>query len=140
MTESSVPMTDQHTHSAWAVGYATFASILLLMAGVFHFIAGLVAVADEEFYVIGTKWVFEFDITTWGWIHMILGAVMFAAGIGILSGNVLARAVGVILAAVSAVANFAWLPYYPVWSIVMIFLAIAVIWALTVHGRDVTDA
>ena len=96
--------------------------------------------APEEFYVIGAKWVFEFDITTWGWIHMILGAVMFAAGIGILSGNVLARAVGVILAAVSAVANFAWLPYYPVWSIVMIFLAIAVIWALTVHGRDVTDA
>ena len=139
MTESATS-TDQHTHSAWAVGYTMFASVLLAIAGVFHFIAGLVAVAEEEFYVIGAKWVFEFDITTWGWIHMILGVAIFAAGIGILSGNVLARTVGVVLAALSAVANFAWLPYYPVWSIAMIFLAIAVIWALTVHGRDIADA
>jgi hypothetical protein len=139
MTESSVPMTDQHTHSAWAVGYATFASILLLMAGVFHFIAGLVAVAEEEFYVVGTKWVFQFDVTSWGWIHMVLGVLLFLAGLGILSGNVVARTVAVVLAGLSAVASFAWLPYYPVWSIVIMFLAVAVIWALTVHGRDITD-
>jgi hypothetical protein len=137
MSESVTP-TNQRQQSAWAVGYAMFASVLMMMAGVFHFIAGLVAVAEEEFYVIGTMWVFEFDVTTWGWIHMLLGVLVFLAGAGILSGNVLARTVGIILAAVSAVANFAWLPYYPVWSIAMIFLAIAVIWALTVHGRDIT--
>ena len=71
---------------------------------------------------------------------MLIGVVLFLSGIGILSGNVLARTVGVIVAAVAAVANFLWLPYYPVWSIIMIFLAVAVIWALTVHGRDITDA
>ena len=139
MTESSVPVIDQHTHSAWAVGYALFASILLFVAGFFHFVAGLVAVAEEEFYVVGTKWVFQFDVTSWGWIHMVLGVLLFLAGLGVLIGNVVARTVAVILAGVSAVANFAWLPYYPFWSIAILFLAIAVIWALTVHGRDITD-
>ncbi len=135
-------MTDSNklAHSSWAVGYAMFASVLLLMAGIFQFVAGLVAVVEDDFYVVGTKWVFEFDVTTWGWIHMLIGLVLFLSGIGILSGNVLARTVGVIVAAVAAVANFLWLPYYPVWSIIMIFLAVAVIWALTVHGRDMTDA
>ncbi len=128
------------THSSWAVGYAMFASVLLLMAGIFQFVAGLVAVVEDDFYVVSAKWVFEFDVTTWGWIHMLLGVVLFLSGVGILSGNVLARTVGVIAAGVAAVANFLWLPYYPVWSIVMIFLAVAVIWALTVHGRDITDA
>lgn len=135
-------MTDSNklAHSSWAVGYAMFASVLLLMAGIFQFVAGLVAVVEDDFYVVGTKWVFEFDVTTWGWIHMLIGLVLFLSGIGILSGNVLARTVGVIVAGVAAVANFLWLPYYPVWSIIMIFLAVAVIWALTVHGRDMTDA
>ena len=135
-------MTDSNklAHSSWAVGYAMFASVLLLMAGIFQFVAGLVAVVEDDFYVVGTKWVFEFDVTTWGWIHMLIGVVLFLSGIGILSGNVLARTVGVIAAGVAAVANFLWLPYYPVWSIIMIFLAVAVIWALTVHGRDITDA
>jgi hypothetical protein len=138
MTEAT-PSTDPHTHSAWAVGYAVFAAVLLMMVGVFHFLAGLVAVVEEEFYVVGAKWVFEFDVTTWGWIQMIAGVLVFLAGLGILSGNVLARTVGVVLAGLSAVVNFAWLPYYPFWSIVMIALAIAVIWALTVHGRDIAD-
>ena len=73
-----------------------FASVLLLMAGIFQFVAGLVAVVEDDFYVVGTKWVFEFDVTTWGWIHMLIGLVLFLSGIGILSGNVLARTVGVI--------------------------------------------
>ncbi len=140
MTESNAPDSTNPAHSSWAVGYAMFASVLLLMAGIFQFVAGLVAVVEDDFYVVTAKWVFEFDVTTWGWIHMLLGVVLFVSGIGILSGNVLARTVGVIVAGVAAVANFLWLPYYPVWSIVMIFLAVAVIWALTVHGRDITDA
>ena len=140
MTDSNAPDSNKLAHSSWAVGYAMFASVLLLMAGIFQFVAGLVAVVEDDFYVVGTKWVFEFDVTTWGWIHMLIGLVLFLSGIGILSGNVLARTVGVIAAGVAAVANFLWLPYYPVWSIIMIFLAVAVIWALTVHGRDITDA
>ena len=129
----------QTPRSSWAVGYEAFAGIMLVVIGVFHVIAGIVALVEDEFFVIGQKWVFEFNVTTWGWIHLIAGIVVFLAGIGIFSGNVAARTIGVIVAAISAVANFLWLPYYPVWSILIIALDVAVIWALTMHGRDIAE-
>ena len=125
--------------SAWAVGYSAFAAAMLILIGVFHIVAGIVGIAEDEFYVVGSEWVFEFDATAWGWIHLIAGVIVLLAGIGILSGNVLARTVGVLVAAVSVIANFLWLPYYPIWSILMIALGVAVIWALTVHGRDIAE-
>jgi len=122
--------------SMWTKGWLAFAAIMLMMAGVFHAMAGLVALFDDTYYVAGEEWIFEFDVTAWGWIHLIGGILLVAAGMGILSGNVLARTVGVIAAALSAVANFAWLPYEPVWASIMIAVCVATIWALTVHGRD----
>ena len=125
-------------YSGAAAGWSMFASTMLIIIGVMDIIQGIVALAKDEFYVIGREWVFEFDTTAWGWIHLILGAALLLSGIGILSGNVLARTVGVIVAALAMIANFAWLPYYPIWSIIIIAVCIAVIWALTTHGRDVT--
>lgn len=126
--------------STWAVGYEVFAAVMLMLIGAFHAFAGLVALINDEFYVVGSKWVFQFDVTTWGWIHLLVGVVVLASGIGILTGNVLARTVGVIVAAISAIVNFVWLPYYPVWAIVIIAIDVAVIWALTVHGRDLAES
>jgi len=123
--------------SSWAVAYALFAAIALMMIGVFHFIAGLVGIFDDEFYVVTNKWVFEFDTTTWGWIHLIGGVLVVLAGLSVLKGHMYGRIIGTIVASVSAIVNFAWLPYQPVWSTLMIALSIGVIWALTVHGRDV---
>ena len=123
----------------WAAGWAMFAAIMLIMIGIFHAFAGLVAIVDDTFYVVSRQWVFEFDVTVWGWIHLVGGAVVVASGFGIFSGNVLSRTVGVVVAVVSAMVNFAWLPYYPVWSGLMIVLAVAVIWSLTVHGRDLAE-
>lgn len=125
--------------SGWAVGWAAFAGIMLIMIGFFHAFAGVVAILDDTFYVVGREWVFEFDITAWGWVHLIAGAVVVASGFGVFSGNVAARTVGVAVAVISALVNFAWLPYYPVWSGLMIALAVAVIWSLTVHGRDLAE-
>ncbi len=122
--------------SNWAIGYSLFASVMLLVIGTFHVVAGIAGIVEDDFYVVGAKWVFELDVTTWGWIHLIAGLVVFASGVGVLVGNVAARTVGVAVAAVSAIANFLWLPYYPVWSVVIIALDVAVIWALTTHGRD----
>jgi hypothetical protein len=122
--------------STWAKGWLLFATVMLMMVGVFHAMAGLVALFDDTYYVVGREWIFEFDVTAWGWIHLIGGALLVMAGFGIYSGNVAARTVGVIAAALSAIANFAWLPYQPVWSSIMIAVGIAVVWALTVHGRD----
>jgi len=125
-------------YSSWAVGWAGFAGIMLVIIGVMDVIQGIVALANDTFYVVGEEWVFEFNVTTWGWIHLILGVVLVLSGVGIFSGNVAARVVGVIVAALAMIVNFAWLPYYPIWSIVVIAICIAVIWALTAHGRDIT--
>ncbi|MDX2378145.1 MAG: hypothetical protein QNM02_00115 [Acidimicrobiia bacterium] len=135
----SYDMEEGSGYSSWAVGWAGFAGVMLVVLGVFDIIQGLVAVINDEFYVVTQEWVFEFDVTAWGWIHMILGVVLIASGIGIFSGNVAARTVGVIVAAVAMIANFAWLPYYPVWSIILIAISIAIIWALTAHGRDIAS-
>ena len=122
--------------SGWAMGWATFAAIMLMLGGVWAVIVGIAGIVEDEFFVVTPDWVFQFDITTWGWIHLIVGVILFASGIGIFSGNVMARTVGVIIAGLSAIANFAWLPYYPVWAFVAIAVDIAIIWALTAHGRD----
>lgn len=122
--------------SKWAVGLELFAAVMLIVIGVFHAVAGIVALVENEFFVVGAKWVFEFDVTAWGWIHLLIGIVVAVSGVGVLTGNAAARTVGVVVAAISAVANFLWLPYYPIWSVVMIAIDVAVIWALTTHGRD----
>jgi hypothetical protein len=123
--------------SAAAVGWAMFAAIMLMIAGMFQIIAGIAALIEDDFFVVTQKWVFELDVTTWGWIHLVLGILLLLVGAGILTGNLAARTVGVIIAGLSAIANFAFLPYYPVWAIVVIAIDIAIIWALTAHGRDV---
>ena len=125
------------TKSAWAAGWATFAAAMLMLMGVFHVLSGIAGVAEDTVYVATQNYIFEFDATTWGWIHIVSGIIVFVSGIGIFMGNVLARTVGVLVAGLSAIANFAFLPNYPVWAVTMIAVSIAVIWALTVHGRDI---
>ncbi len=126
--------------SGWAVGYSVFAATMLMLVGAFHFIAGLVGIVDDEFYVVTSKWVFEFDATAWGWIHLIGGVLVVLAGLSVLKGHMYGRIIGTFVAAISALVNFAWLPYQPWWSILMIALSIAVIWALTIHGRDIATS
>lgn len=123
--------------SSWAVGYTLFAAVIMILVGTFQALHGLVALVNKSFYVVGRNYTYKFSVTSWGWIHLIIGLIVVVAGFALFSGNVLARTVGVILAAISALANFLWLPYYPVWSIVVIALNFAVIWALTIHGRDI---
>ena len=129
--------TEVEDKNMWAVGWSAFAAITLVLVGAGALIEGVVALVDDEFYVVGEDWVFEFDLTTWGWIHIILGVALVASGIGVLFANVVARTVGVIVAALAMISNFAWMPYYPLWSITLIAISVAVIWALTVHGRDI---
>jgi hypothetical protein len=124
--------------SGWAVGWTYFAGFMMIMIGLFHIIAGFVAILNDAFYVATREYVFQFDTSTWGWIHLVLGIVILLSGFGLFSGSVAARTVGTILALISAIVAFAWLPYFPVWAIVIIAVAVSVIWALTAHGRDVT--
>jgi hypothetical protein len=128
------------TVSATAVGFTVFAAVMMIMIGTFQAIAGVVALVNDTFYVVGEEWVFQFDVTTWGWIHLALGIVIGLAGAALFGGAVWARTVGVIVATISAVVSFAWLPWYPIWAVLVITADVFVIWALTVHGRDVTRA
>jgi hypothetical protein len=99
----------------------------------------LVALFNDDFYVVGQKWIFEFDLTTWGWVHLIVGIGVAVAGLSVFSGAGWARFVGIGVAGFSALVNFMWLPYYPIWSLIIIALDVAVIWSLAVHGKELGD-
>ena len=112
----------------------------MILVGVFHVIDGLVAPLDNGFYVVTRAYTFQFDTTSWGWIHLILGVVIGFAGWGLLSGRTWARAVAITLAGLSIIANFLFIPYYPFWSITAIIIGVFVIWAVATHGRELRDA
>ena len=136
-TPSAANASTASPRSTTAVGTTVFAGVMMIVLGVFQIVQALVALFNDTFYVAGRKWVFEFDVTAWGWIHLIVGIVVAVAGFFLFQGAVWARAVGVGVAAISAVLNFMWLPYYPIWSLLVIALDVLVIWALTFHGRDI---
>jgi hypothetical protein len=129
----------EETTTGWA-GWAAFAAFMMILIGGFHAIQGFAAILKDDFYAVTPNYVFEFDVTTWGWIHLIVGVVVVIAGFAIFSGAAWARTIGVIMAFLSAVANFAWLPYYPVWSVIVITICVLVIYALIVHGRELASS
>ena len=119
-----------------AVGLILFAALMLSMVGIFQALTGLVAIVNDEFFVATRDYLFKFDQTTWGWIHLILGLVILGAGSGLLAGRTWARAVALVLAVLSGIALFGFIPYYPLWALLIIALDVAVIWAIAVHGGD----
>jgi hypothetical protein len=144
MTEQSTSQPRSATRagqptSGWAVGFILFAAIMMIMVGVFQALQGLIAIFENEFYVATRNYTFQFDATTWGWIHLLLGLLVAFAGYGLLSGKTWARLVAITVAALSATANFLFIPYYPFWALLLITLDIFVIWAITAHGRDMRD-
>ena len=119
-----------------ALGITATAGLILMLVGVFGMIQGLVGLIDNDIYVVTNKWLFELNQTIWGWGHIVIGLVALCAGIGLFLGKVWAQVTAVIVAAFSILANFAWLPYYPVWALLVITFDVFVIWAVTDHGND----
>jgi hypothetical protein len=118
-------------------GWVVFASFMMFLLGSFQAIQGLVAIFDDTYYgVTESGLVVSLDYTTWGWVHLILGVLLILSGAGVLAGNLAARSVGVLLATLSAVANLLFIAAYPIWSVVIITVDVLVIYALTVHGRE----
>jgi hypothetical protein len=126
-------MTDR-APSAGAVGGVVFAATMMLMTGIFQVFQGLAAILNEEFYIVAPNYVYELDVTTWGWIHLILGALVALAGFFLFSGSAAAGIVAITLALFSAISNFFFIPYYPLWSLLLIGLAVWVIWAIPRSG------
>jgi hypothetical protein len=120
--------------SGWAIGGITFAGAIMILVGVFHVFAGLAAIFNDEFFVVGRNYTYDIDVTAWGWIHLILGLVVAFAGFSLFGRKVWAGVLALILAMLSAFVNFLFIPYYPFWSLLLIGLAVWVIWALTRPG------
>lgn len=118
------------------VGWAYFAAALLLVVGGMQVINGFVAIFDQNFYVATANGLIAFNYTGWGWIHLILGIVALATGLGIFSGATWARIVGVIITAFVMLDNIASINAYPLWSIIALIMGGFIIYALTLHGDE----
>ncbi len=122
------------TQTAW-VGWIMFASTMMVVLGCFHMIAGFVGLFKEDYYLVGKNdLMVSVDYTAWGWAHLIVGALVIVAGVALLRGATWARIVAIVLAMVSAIANLAFMPAYPLWAVIMITVDILVIYAVTAHG------
>ncbi|PRZ03255.1 hypothetical protein BCE75_11468 [Isoptericola sp. CG 20/1183] len=140
MTQQAMPMplagdVDEE-RSGLATGFIVFAAVMMMLAGSFQAVAGLVGIFQDDFYVTTSNYLLRLDTTTWGWIHLLLGVLVLLVGFAVLSGRTWGRVVGIGLASLSALANFIFIPYYPVWSLVVIAVDVFVIWALAAHGRQ----
>ncbi|MFJ1702567.1 hypothetical protein [Kitasatospora sp. NPDC088346] len=111
-------------------GWTVLAAVLMIFGGAMAIAQGIAAIAKDDLIVSTRNYAFQFSVTGWGWVHLILGIVIVLAGFALFSGAVWARTVGVVLAGLSALANFLWLPYYPFWAVIVIAMDIFIIWAL----------
>ncbi|MBR7834447.1 hypothetical protein KDL01_14325 [Actinospica durhamensis] len=113
-----------------ATGWTVFAAVLMFFGGVMAVLQGITAIAKDNLIVVTHNYAYTFNVTSWGWIHLILGALIAVAGLALFTGATWARFVGIAVAGLGMIANFLWLPYYPFWAILLIFIDVAVIWAL----------
>jgi len=123
------------------VGFVVFGGIMLLMMGGVQAIEGFVAILRDDYYLVSRNGLLiNLDYTTWGWIHLIIGLIAVAAGIGVLAGQMWARVTGIVSAVISALANLAFMSAYPIWATIVIAADVLVIYALAVHGGEVKSA
>ena len=117
-------------------GWISFAGIMMILLGGFQLIEGLVALFSPTYYLVGAEGlVVAASYGTWGWVHLLLGILILAAGFGVMAGQVWARVVGIVLAVLSALVNMAFIGAYPMWSIIVIAVDVAVIYALATNRR-----
>jgi hypothetical protein len=130
----------QNVNTTGWVGWSYFAGFMMMFLGVFEAIAGLTAIFNDKYYLVTESHLVTFDYTAWGWIHLIIGVIVFFAGLELFrSGALWARVLAVLFAGVSLIANLAFMDAYPLWSFSMGVIDILVIYALTVHGSELRE-
>ncbi|MGZ4428019.1 MAG: DUF7144 family membrane protein [Nocardioidaceae bacterium] len=123
--------------TAWA-GWVVFAAVVMILLGAFQAIAGLVALFNHDLFKVSTSGLLvHASYATWGWVHLLVALVALFGGLGLISGAMWGRVVGVCVAMVSAVVNLGFLAAYPVWAVTVITLDVVVIYAITAHGAEV---
>jgi len=136
MTTTSPATGTRGTSTTMTSGLAAFAVAMLLITGMFQMLEGLATLVDDELLIGVNGYVYELDLTLWGWTHLIIGAVTALSGVFLIRGAYWARGVGIVFAGLSALANFVFVPYYPVWAILIIAMDVGVIWALVTYDWD----
>ncbi|MFK0044212.1 hypothetical protein ACIQU4_08905 [Streptomyces sp. NPDC090741] len=114
-------------------GTTVLAAALMIFGGAMAVFEGIAALAKDDLFLATRHYVFEFNLTGWGWVHLILGILIVLAGCAVLTGALWARFFGVFVAGLGAIANFLWIPYYPVWATVLVAVNLFIVWALC-HG------
>jgi len=118
---------------AWADILATFAGVLLIIGACFEVLQGAAAVSDPDFFADGSPYLYDFNVTAWGWIHIVLGVVSAIIAIGIFMSKSWAWMAGIVVVGLTIISNFLSIPHHPVWSVTVIAIDFAIIWALTVQ-------
>jgi hypothetical protein len=130
-TQTSTQTSMKNTaRQMWATGGLIFAAVLMVVIGLFQILEGIAAIALGGTFVDPAGFAYRVNNTAFGWIHLVIGIVAIAAGLALFTGRLWARAVVIALAAISAIANFFYLPYAPVWSFVIMALDVFVVWAV----------
>ncbi|QHE70893.1 hypothetical protein GFS60_04486 [Rhodococcus sp. WAY2] len=119
-----------------AKGTSMGGAVLLVTVGALEVLQGISAIAKDDVIVVGIEYTYQFDVTTWGWFHLIFGVIVAAVGAVLFTGAAWARVGAMILCALSIFVNFLWLPYYPLWAITIIALNAVVIWAVATWNPD----
>jgi hypothetical protein len=133
-------MASTQTVSPWAHGIAVFAGVVMIVGGAFQALEGLAGIVRDKWLVVLPQYIYAFDLTLWGWIHLLVGLALLVIGIFLLRGQTWARVAGMVAAAISAILNFVWLPYSPWWALMIIAIDILVIWALAAYLRQPVPA
>jgi len=131
----TAPTAYQPTEEAEATGGTIFGGVFLIMAGLLTFFAGLSAIVRSHYYHVATNYAYAWNVRDWGWVLFGLGIAMFAIGACCLFNMVWARAVGVGLSVLTAIAGFMWLVYAPVWGVILVALSVVAIWGLLSGGE-----
>jgi hypothetical protein len=124
---------DYSTRGAVADIGATFAGVLLVVSGAMDVLQGMSAVANDDLYAAGSDYLYRLDMTAWGWVHIGLGAIGVVIGVAVVMRASWGQVLGMIVAGLTILTNFAFLPHYPLWSLVVIAFNGFVIWALSVQ-------
>jgi hypothetical protein len=121
---------------AWASGFAVFGGLMMIIIGLNQAFLGFAGILEDDVYVPVQDYLYGIDLTTWGWVHLAFGVVLVLTGIFVLQGKAWARAAGIGVVMLNLVANFVFIPHYPVWALLLIALNAAVIWGLARYDGD----
>jgi hypothetical protein len=115
-------------------GGSSVGGAMAVVAGALTFLVGLSAVIKRSYYPTLTGYAYTWNVRNWGWILLVLGVLLFAAGVSALLGMAFGRYAGVGLAVLTAIAGFLFLAFTPVWGVVLVALSVLAIWGLLRDG------